>query len=326
VTGQLRFTQLEFSHAIGVPAGLYPVGDGSVLAVAVTAAVEVRWRRRRRRTVVDATAPAPVALTLVTHVASDEPPRSPSEADAALAALRRDDAAQDALRDAALRLLNRAIVAARRASGDPYLVELTAVDPRAVRFGHGEPDGLRHGEWTAAFQQRPPSAGRGSAMAEAPIGAAVRDALAGDATETDAQAAALLAQRALLDLAHDRPRAAAAGVAAAEALLHPAGDDTATPRGAGATGGVGTPDGVGAAGGVVASGDAGATGGVGASAAAGSSDAAGARDVAGPTDAAGATHEAGAAETAGALGDGPDPAALARRAEAVIAAAASRPR
>ncbi len=243
VTGQLRFTQLEFSHAVGVPAGLYPVGDGSVLAVAVTAAVEVRWRRRRRRTVVDATAPAPVALTLVTHIASDEPPRSPSEADAALAALRRDDDAQDALRDAALRLLNRAIVAARRASGDPYLVELTSVDPRAVRFGHGEPDGLRLGEWTAAFQQRPPSAGRGSAMAEAPIGAAVRDALAGDATETGSQAAAVLAQRALLDLAHDRPLAAAAGVAAAEALLEsaaagvaptdtPGASDAAGPAGA----------------------------------------------------------------------------------------------
>lgn len=232
------FVELEFTGSLGPPAGRYPVApmsppvgddaaDVDVLAIAVRGAAPARRGlvlRRAKAASADED-PRPVPLQAVTWVRSSRPFADAADAREQLAARRADDARADELVDHALAQLNRAIRAYRHAAVDPYAVEVTRREPRAVRVGYGTAEQIADGRWTDAFEPRPQRRGPMEYEQLASPGQAVALALRGDEPLLEGED---LLGRIALDLAHGRPRAAAAQLAPCLALLAaelgPAGD------------------------------------------------------------------------------------------------------
>jgi hypothetical protein len=206
----LPFVQLEFAHSIGIPSGAYPVLDADTLLVELVPGQAAGRRRRFGAAPAPPWPPPEVALVIATFVLASEPL---ANADAAagselLAGWERDPARQRALLDRTLAIVNRGVRAYRAAALDPYVIEVMDLDPRAVRFGVGEPGAIGAGQWLQAFTmelEAPDSDPR--SIEELRIGASVGAVLAGRAVVFEAEDLAL---RALLDLRHGRVRAAGA--------------------------------------------------------------------------------------------------------------------
>jgi hypothetical protein len=113
--------------------------------------------------------------------------------------------------------VNSAARAYRAAAIDPYVVEVMELDPRAVRLGYGAPGQIGAGSWLDAFSLEVPEPEVDPRSTEQlRIGETVGAVLAGRATIFEAEDLAL---RALLDLEHQRIRAAAAQARAAVEVL-----------------------------------------------------------------------------------------------------------
>jgi hypothetical protein len=136
-------------------------GDGpaeAVLVLRTLGAPERRLLRGRRPRSVEHAEPEPVPTARAT-VVRPEPFESREEADAWLAAVRRDDGAVRAELDAAFRVLNRARAAQRAAAGDPYAGDVSAEHALACRVGYGSGDAVAEGRFADAVEL--PRAGSG---------------------------------------------------------------------------------------------------------------------------------------------------------------------
>lgn len=192
-----------------MPEGRYLTAERDVLAIEVIEAERARPPRRPREA--DEPASRPVAVALATHV------RMGDGAQARVASAREHPAEAAALVADALAVLNVAVRAARAATADPYLVELTAADPRAVRIGTSAPDDMALGRWGAAFEPETARAPRQPPRAQTVrVTQEVAESLAGRLRCFEAEELAL---RALADLAHGRPTAAAHQARAAHVVM-----------------------------------------------------------------------------------------------------------
>jgi len=109
-------------------------------------------RRRRRRTrarPVDADEPAALPLTRMT-VVTPEDLGGAAEAARWLERLAGDPDAVEAFVAAAVRLVNRALLAHGTAAQDPYVHEVSAAQAVATRVGYGDGDQVADGHWTDA--------------------------------------------------------------------------------------------------------------------------------------------------------------------------------
>jgi hypothetical protein len=128
--------------------------DGPVEAVLVLTTLGAPERRRlrgRRPRPVEDAKPEPVPTARAT-VVRPEPFRSPDEAGAWLAGLRRDAGAAEAELEAALRVLNRALRAHRAASADPYAGDVGAERALVARLGYGAGDAVADGRFGDAIE------------------------------------------------------------------------------------------------------------------------------------------------------------------------------
>jgi hypothetical protein len=244
VSRLFEFVQFEFTHAIGPPAGRYLVGsDGAepraaddlprhqvrrtgetatlgladVLVVGVLPAPASRPRlRRKARDATPGATPVEVPLSLVTFVGGTAPLKDADEARRSLGAIRASEDEQEERVQHALRVLNVAIRAYRAGAHDPYVIEVTRRDPRCVRIGYGTTEDVQDGRWQAAVELPPPVRLRSTRLQRLQPSQAVADALSGRGGVLEAEDVIL---RALVDLDHDRTRAAAYQVRAAMDLL-----------------------------------------------------------------------------------------------------------
>src|SRR5439155_11964015 len=143
ISQTFRFTQFEFGFLLGPPAGRYLLRGGpdgspqSVIALRTLGVPERRLIGNRRARKVAEAAPEPVPTSRATMIAA-EAFASPLEAEAWLAALRRD---RDALLEEA-RLgaaeLNRMLRAHRAAAADPWAaIEVSPAHALVARVGYG---------------------------------------------------------------------------------------------------------------------------------------------------------------------------------------------
>lgn len=117
---------------------------------------------------------------------------------------------------AALVIINRAIAAYRACAADPYVIELTTLDPRAIRIGYGPAELVSVGKWEQAIAVPPPPPIRLSRDQRI----MPTQAMAGVLTEQgEVLEAEELLLRAVLDLEQGRVRAAAVGFEGAFSLL-----------------------------------------------------------------------------------------------------------
>jgi hypothetical protein len=153
-----RFTQLEFGFLLGPPDGRYLVRGGpeglpqSVIALKTLGAPERRLLGGRRPRKVGEAQPEPVPTSRATMIATD-PFTSALEAEAWLAALKRD---RDALIEEA-RLgaaeLNRMLRAHRAAAADPWAaIEVSPAHALVVRVGYGVGDLVAEGRFDDALE------------------------------------------------------------------------------------------------------------------------------------------------------------------------------
>jgi hypothetical protein len=153
-----RFAQFEFGFLLGPPDGRFLIRGGpegtpqSVIALKTLGAPERRLLGRKRARRVGAAEPEPVPTSRATVVAA-EPFASPLEAEAWLAALRRD---RDALLEEA-RLgaaeLNRMLRAHRAAAADPWAApEVSPAHALVVRVGYGVGDLVAEGRFDDALE------------------------------------------------------------------------------------------------------------------------------------------------------------------------------
>lgn len=117
---------------------------------------------------------------------------------------------------AALVIVNRAIAAYRACAADPYVIEITTLDPRAIRLGHGVAELVSVGKWEEAVVVPPPPPIRLTRDERVMPTQALATVLVdkGEILESEE-----LILRAVLDLEQGRPRAAAVGFAGAFELL-----------------------------------------------------------------------------------------------------------
>lgn len=236
---ELPFVELEFTHALGPPAGAYvieaAVPDGSapltgerprdeaeVLLLRLVAAPRGTSRRRRRlRSVSPGEPAASVPVMSVIHVrrCGGHSARELVAQCAESTELQREWVA------ATLGWLNRAIRAHRAQAGDPYFPEVAASDPRRVRIGYGFSADLVRAQWTVAWEVAAPAVRRRGRDGEISRSSeAVAAALAGVMVTSDADELLL---RGLCDLEQARPTAAVMQLhAAAELLLAEADRDS----------------------------------------------------------------------------------------------------
>lgn len=218
------FVQFELTASLGPPAGRYPVapirpgrGDRDVLVIAVRGVAPARRGLVLRRARPERPGEArPVPLQLATWIRASDPLVDERAAQELLVACRADDRRADEFVDHALAQVNIAIRAYRQAALDPWLAELTRRDPRAVRIGFGTPEDIADDRWSDAFAPRPQRRGPQDYERATSPGLAVTQALRGDLALLEGED---LAGRIALDLAHDRPRAAAAQLPACLSLL-----------------------------------------------------------------------------------------------------------
>jgi hypothetical protein len=202
--------QLEFGFLLGPPDGRYltrPHSGGPTEAVLVLATLgspeRRRLARRRARAVEDAD-PEPVPTSRAT-VVRPEPFLSRQDASAWLETLRRDERAALAQRDAAIRVINRALRAQRAAAADPYAADVSAERSLVTRIGYGLGEALAEGLFAEALELRPAAPRRFKRSMEAPEERFA--ALLGGRER--ALVAEELILRARCDLDADRPREAA---------------------------------------------------------------------------------------------------------------------
>lgn len=208
---------LEFTYALGPPAGRYRVGDPPedvlVLSAHGAAIAEGGLLRRRRRPSGTADEPEAVTVQRVALVRAAQP-LGLSTASSWLRGTATDAELRATWVGAALQAANVAIRAHRLAVADPYAVEVTAADVRVARLIVASAEQLAAGTWEEA-RAVPARRGDRTRDEEVRSGAQVAAALAGRQALGDAHDLAL---RALLDLEHGRPRAAAMGLQAAVLL------------------------------------------------------------------------------------------------------------
>lgn len=235
------FVELEFTHGLGPPAGRYvvrapgdrpaaapaaaigvvptlPAGSTDVLVVRVEAASGARrplLRRARAKSALPDEQPGDVPLYLVGLLFATREFADDRAAAAALAGWRAEPETTAPLVDEAVTVLNRAIRAYRAAAADPYVVEVTRADARAVRVGYGG-QGLADGAWDDAVVLPPPVRSRGDRAARLRPTEVVADVLAGRRDVLEGEDVLL---RAVLDLEAARPAAAARQLAVAVDLL-----------------------------------------------------------------------------------------------------------
>jgi hypothetical protein len=202
--------QLEFGFLLGPPDGRYLTrlhSGGPTEAVLVLATLgspeRHRLARRRARAVEDAD-PEPVPISRAT-VVRPEPFPTRADASAWLETLRRDERAALAQRDAAIRVVNRALRAQRAAAADPYAADVSAERSLVTRIGYGLGEALAEGRFAEAFELRPAAPRRLKRSMEAPEERFA--ALLGGRER--ALVAEELILRARCDLDADRPREAA---------------------------------------------------------------------------------------------------------------------
>jgi hypothetical protein len=193
------------------------IGAADVLVVGVVPAPATRPRLLRRARYVDAPeSNAPVPLSLVTFVKGTVPLSDKQEADRHLDAVRVSEESQDELVAEALAVLNLAIRAYRVGAHDPYAIEVTRRDARAVRIGYGSTEEVQEGRWRVAVELAPPRGRRAKRVERLRPAEAVAAVLSRRTTILEGED---LLSRALIDLDNQRTRAAAFQVAAAIRLL-----------------------------------------------------------------------------------------------------------
>jgi len=109
-----------------------------------------RRRRRRARDVEPGDEPAALPLTRVTAIRAFAPIEAESAALEWLEQTLADEEATDAVVEASLALLNRALHAQAIAAEDPLQTQLAAEWAAAVRLGYGSGDQVADGEFVAA--------------------------------------------------------------------------------------------------------------------------------------------------------------------------------
>lgn len=189
-------------------------GSADVLVLSVLGAPPASGRRllsRRAKSVDADPTPAEVALALATVIRATAELSEP-EAEAWLERLRDDWREREQYIDEALAILNEVVTAHRVTAHDPYATDLARVDPRAIRVGWGEADLVAAGRWSAAIVAPAPREGGAGAAASLASSLAMTSILTGRTRALDAEE---LLTRAILDLDHGRPRAAAFQLAAA---------------------------------------------------------------------------------------------------------------
>jgi hypothetical protein len=153
-----RFTQLEFGFLLGPPDGRYLVRGGpdgtpqSVIALKTLGAPERRMIGSKRARKVSEALAEPVPTSRATMIAAD-PFASTLEAEAWLAALKRDRPAlvEEARLGAAE--LNRMLRAFRAAAADPWAtVEASPLHALVVRVGYGVGDLVAEGRFDDALE------------------------------------------------------------------------------------------------------------------------------------------------------------------------------
>jgi hypothetical protein len=231
------FVSLEFSSALGPPAGRYlvrpgggsaesngarpdgpavvpaedrvaRVGHADVLQLMTVGAASARgglvFRRARKA---DAEAePRDVSILIATLIGATNAFAGPSDAVRFLDGCRGDEEEQAALVAQCVEVINLAVRAYRAAARDPYAAEIDATDAREIRIGYGEAEDLARGGWTEAFQPPPPrepKLSRAERLAPTEVVAQVVSGKLPLLVSED------LALRTMLDLEHGRPRVAA---------------------------------------------------------------------------------------------------------------------
>lgn len=247
-TRYFLFVQFEFTHAIGPHAGRYVVpgatgggppdsidpeldarnrefagvsrgvGGSDVLVVSVvgTSASAPRGLLRKARPVGPESEPASVPLSVISFVKATEPLDTREAAAGRLDRLRYSPPEQQRWVQQGLSVLNLAIRAYRIGAPDPYAVEVTRRDARSVRIGYGTTEEVQDGRHTDAVVLPAPVPPRRRRVERLRPAEAVAAVLAGHHELLEAED---LLVRALIDLDHDRTRAAAHQAAAALRLL-----------------------------------------------------------------------------------------------------------
>ena len=153
-----RFTQFEFGFLLGPPDGRYLVRGGpdgapqSVIALKTLGAPERRLLGGRRARKVVSAEPEPVPTSRVTVIAA-EPFASNLEAEAWLAALKRDRDALAAEARLGAAELNRMLRAHRAAAADPWAAaEVSPAHALVVRVGYGVGDLVAEGRFDDALE------------------------------------------------------------------------------------------------------------------------------------------------------------------------------
>jgi hypothetical protein len=165
--------QLEFGFLLGPPDGRYltrlrPGGPTeAVLVLATLGSPERRRLPRRRVRAVEAADPEPVPTSRAT-VVRPEPFLSRDAASAWLETLRRDERAALVQRDAAIRVINRALRAQRAAAADPYAADVSGERSLVTRIGYGLGEALAEGRFAEALELRPAASRRFKRSMEAP--------------------------------------------------------------------------------------------------------------------------------------------------------------
>ena len=213
--------QLEFGFLLGPPDGRYLIraaADGPTEAVLVLATLGAPERRRlggRRARTVESAGPEPVPTSRVSVVRA-EPFESRDAASSWLARLRGDESAARAERDAALRVVNRALRAQRAATADPYVADVSEERALVTRIGYGRGEAVAGGRFGEAIELPQTATRRVKRSMETPE---ERFAALVGARESSLVAEELVL-RARSDLVADRPREAALQARIAlEALL-----------------------------------------------------------------------------------------------------------
>ena len=231
----MRFpiVQLEFTHALGPPAGRYTVredapsgngaapgaaGSADVLVIQVEGAPPARRRllRSRVRAAKPGATPAEVPIVVATLVKGTSALAGRAEGDALLAELHDGGSRAEQWVAEGLAVVNRAITAYRLCAGDPHAVGVTRQDARTVRVGYGTGELVFHGSWEQAIEVPPPRAPKVKREVSLMPQQGVAAVLSAGAPLLEAEELIL---RAGLDLEQGRERAAAVGLRAGLDLL-----------------------------------------------------------------------------------------------------------
>ena len=241
------FVQFEFTHAVGPHAARYivksdnagtttienpaldarnhdvagtthSVGGADVLTVGIIGAPAGQRIAllRRARPVRGEGDTGEVPLSILTFIEGSAPIASQREADRLLGEIRVSADAQESWIRRGLETVNLAIRAHRICAPEPYAIDVTRRDPRAIRIGHGTTEQVQEGRWSEAIDIPRPPGGKVNRIQRLRPAEAVAAVLSGRHRLFEAED---LLVRTLLDLDHGRSRAAAHQAGAAMRLL-----------------------------------------------------------------------------------------------------------